>query len=539
MRLRTLLAAAGLDAVEVSVGPGNRSRREVGGAATVAPGTDEPGASAFQHVSLRENARSEHGGADMGDPEVKDVVIASSQVSPGALFACVPGSRADGHDYAGEAVERGAVAVLCEYLVDVPVPQVQVASVRPALGAVSAAFWDHPARAMRVVGVTGTNGKTTTCALLASIFEANGWPAGVIGTLTGERTTPEAPVLQRELDHLRRAGTLAVAMEVSSHALDQHRVAGTEFSAGVFTNLSQDHLDYHGTMDAYFASKAQLFRAGQVGVAVINREGQWGARLVELLSGSDIPVVPFGASDASEVAIGEHGSVFSWRGHRLELNLPGRFNVTNAIGAAAAAWELGIGWEAISIGLASVPPVRGRFEAVDEGQPFTVLVDFAHTPAALAEALRAARELTASGPGSPQSDRGRVILVFGAGGNRDRAKRPLMGQVAAELADVVVITSDNPRDERPLAIIEAVASGAAGKEPLVIDVDRARAISAALNTAIAGDVVVIAGKGHETGQDFGTHVEPFDDVAVAREALKHWPHDPAQGRTNVRRVSAK
>ena len=194
----------------------------------------------------------------MGDPEVRDVVIASSQVSPGALFACVPGSRADGHDYAGEAVERGAVAVLCEHPVDVPVPQVQVASVRPALGAVSAAFWDHPARAMRVVGVTGTNGKTTTCALLASIFESNGWPAGVIGTLTGERTTPEAPVLQRELDHLRRAGTLAVAMEVSSHALDQHRVTGTEFSAGVFTNLSQDHLDYHRTMDAYFASKAAV-----------------------------------------------------------------------------------------------------------------------------------------------------------------------------------------------------------------------------------------------------------------------------------------
>jgi UDP-N-acetylmuramoyl-L-alanyl-D-glutamate--2,6-diaminopimelate ligase len=302
--------------------------------------------------------------------------------------------------------------------------------------------------------------------------------------------------------------------------------------------LSQDHLDYHHTMDAYFASKAQLFRTGQVGVAVINGDDQWGARLVELLSGSDIPVVTFGSGDASEVTIGEHGSVFSWRGRRLELNLPGRFNVTNAIGAAAAAWELGIGWDAISVGLASVPPVRGRFEAVDEGQPFTVLIDFAHTPAALAEALRAAREMTANGRGLDQSDPGRVILVFGAGGNRDRAKRPLMGQVAAELADVVVITSDNPRDEMPLAIIEQVAAGAAGKESLLIDVDRARAISAALTTAIAGDVVVIAGKGHETGQDFGTHVEPFDDVGVAREALKHWPHD-ARGQSDPWRVSAK
>ena len=299
----------------------------------------------------------------------------------------MPGNRADGHNFAADAVSRGAVAVLCERPLELPVPQVQVPSVRRALGPVAAAFWDHPARAMRVVGVTGTNGKTTTCALLASIFEANGWRPGVIGTLTGERTTPEAPALQRELARMREAGALAVAMEVSSHALDQHRVSGTEFSAAVFTNLSQDHLDYHQTMEAYFAAKAQLFEQGQVGVAVINREDQWGARLVELLSGSDIRVVPFGAADASEVAIGDRGSVFCWRGRRLEFNLPGRFNIINAVGAATTAWELGVGWEAISVGLASVPPVRGRFEAVDEGQPFAVLVDFAHTPVALARGI--------------------------------------------------------------------------------------------------------------------------------------------------------
>jgi UDP-N-acetylmuramoyl-L-alanyl-D-glutamate--2,6-diaminopimelate ligase len=525
VRLRTLLAAAGLDAVRVSVRPGSRAS------------TRGPGA----RSALAYSAASTLGGngLDTTDPEIKDIVIASGQVRAGALFACVPGSRADGHDFAGEAVRRGAVAVLCERSLEVPVPQVLVPSVRRALGAVSAAFWAHPARSMRVVGVTGTNGKTTTCALLASIFEANGWPAGVIGTLTGERTTPEAPALQRELAHLRDAGALAVAMEVSSHALDQDRASGTDFSACVFTNLSQDHLDYHHTMEAYFASKAHLFRSGEVDVAVVNREDQWGARLLELLSGGGSRVVTFGAGDATDVVIGEHGSAFCWRGRRLELNLPGRFNVTNAVGAATTAWELDVGWEAISIGLASVPPVRGRFEAVDEGQPFGVLVDFAHTPAALAEALRAARELTGQGPGTGGGHQGRVILVFGAGGDRDRSKRPLMGKVATELADIVVITSDNPRSERPLAIIEEVASGANDAVPPLVDVDRASAIAGALRTARAGDVVLIAGKGHETGQDFGTHVEPFDDVAVTRDALKHLRDERAHGRGNPRRVGAK
>ena len=547
MRLRTLLAAAGLDAVEVSVRPGSGV-----GAHGVGVPAGGPAASGGRggggQLGLAGTAEP-----DVTDPRITDVVIASGQVNPGALFACVPGNRADGHDFAGDAVAKGAVAVLCERPVEVPVLQVQVPSVRRALGAVSAAFWDFPARSMRVVGVTGTNGKTTTCALLASIFEANGWPAGVIGTLTGERTTPEAPSLQRELDRLRGAGALAVAMEVSSHALDQDRVGGTDFAAGVFTNLSQDHLDYHHTMEEYFGAKAQLFTGGQVGVAVVNHEDDWGARLAQLLSGSAIRVVPFGASDASEVVIGERGCAFSWRGRRLELSLPGRFNVTNAVAAATAAWELGVGWEAISIGLASVPPVRGRFEVVDEGQPFRVLVDFAHTPAALAEALKAARELTVTTPGSTPARRGRVIVVFGAGGERDRGKRPLMGQVAADMADVVVITSDNPRSERPLAIIEEVAAGiedrpagvrdaaggAAGAVPPLVDVDRARAIVSGLQMARAGDVVLIAGKGHETGQDFGTHVEPFDDAAVARDGLKQMKRQRGQSQDNSKRVGAK
>jgi UDP-N-acetylmuramoyl-L-alanyl-D-glutamate--2,6-diaminopimelate ligase len=454
---------------------------------------------------------------EIAGPEIADIVIVSSQVGPGALFGCVPGEHADGHDYAGEAVGRGAVALLCERPLDLPVPQVLVPSVRRALGPVSAALWAYPAKAMRVVGVTGTNGKTTTCALLASIFEANGWPAGVIGTLTGERTTPEAPVLQRRLAEMRDGARAAVSMEVSSHALDQHRVDGTNFSAGVFTNLSQDHLDYHVTMDAYFASKARLFTSDLVGIAVVNRHGPWGARLVELVSGRGADLVTYAPEDANDVVIGPSSSSFSWRGRRLELRMTGRFNILNALAAATTAAELGVGLDAISAGLGSAAPVRGRFEPVEAGQPFTVLVDYAHTPAALAETLMAARELTGR-RGEPDEGKGRVLLVFGAGGDRDRTKRPLMGKVACELADVAVITSDNPRSEPPRAIIEEVASGANGK-PYLVEVDRAKAITRTLDMAAGGDVVLIAGKGHETGQDFGTHVEPFDDVQVARRAL--------------------
>jgi UDP-N-acetylmuramoyl-L-alanyl-D-glutamate--2,6-diaminopimelate ligase len=460
------------------------------------------------------------------DPLVSDIVIASGEVTPGTLFGCVPGSRADGHDYASDAVKRGAVALLSERQLGLGVPEVIVPSVRRALGPVSAALWGFPSRAMRVVGVTGTNGKTTTCALLAGIFDAQGWRTGVIGTLSGERTTPEAPALQRRLAEMRDGGKAAVAMEVSSHSLDQHRVEGTHFAAGVFTNLSQDHLDYHGTMEAYFASKAQLFTSCSLSLAVVNRDDPWGARLVEMLSGAQVPLVTFAPSDATEVDLGRRSSSFSWHGERLELQMTGRFNLSNAVAAATAARELGAGREAISSGLGSVPPVRGRFEEVDEGQPFTVLVDFAHTPVALGEALEAARDL-ANKPG-PGHNPGRVIVVFGAGGDRDRAKRPVMGRVASDLADVMVITSDNPRSEKPLSIIEEVSSGAHGAAPLIYP-DRAGAISTALAKAEPGDVVLIAGKGHETGQDFGDHVEQFDDAVVAREALRRL-HGPGRGR---------
>jgi UDP-N-acetylmuramoyl-L-alanyl-D-glutamate--2,6-diaminopimelate ligase len=459
------------------------------------------------------------------DPLVNDVEIVSSRAQTGTLFACIKGSRSDGHSFAAEALERGAVVLLCEQVLDLPVPQVVVPSVRQVLGPVSAAFWGFPSRALKLVGVTGTNGKTTTCALLAGIFNAQGWPAGVIGTLTGERTTPEAPLLQRRLAEFRHEGVAAVAMEVSSHALEQHRVGGTAFAASVFTNLSQDHLDYHVTMDAYFAAKLKLFTGGRLPLAVVNRADPWGARLISELAGWPVRVVTFAPEDARDVALDQGGASFTWCGQQVDIRMGGRFNVSNALAAATTARELGAGWDAIRAGLAGVEPVRGRFQVVDEGQPFRVLVDFAHTPAALGEAIKAARELTGR---SPAHGPGRVVIVFGAGGDRDRAKRPVMGETASALADVVIITSDNPRSEKPMAIIEEVASGARGVPP-IIDVDRGGAIHNALAMARAGDVVLIAGKGHETGQDFGHYVEPFDDVEVARQVLSRWRAGQGRG----------
>jgi len=463
-----------------------------------------------------------------GGPLVTGVAIASGEVGPGALFACVQGARFDGHAFAADAMARGASALLCGRRLELDLPQVVVRSVRAALGPVSAAFWAHPSAALKLVGVTGTNGKTTTCALLAAIFQAEGWPSAVIGTLTGQRTTPEAPLLQQQLAQLLAQGTQAVAMEVSSHALAQRRVDGTEFAAAVFNNLSQDHLDYHGTMENYFEAKTLLFTREKARLAVVNRGDPWGARLVARLSGGPAPVVTFAPEDASSVELSRTGSSFNWKGTRLELNIGGRFNVTNAVAAATTAVELGATIGAVAEGLRSVSPVRGRFELVDEGQDFAVVVDFAHTPGALGEVLRAARELVppfpaaftdGRPPGQP-SRPGRVIVVFGAGGERDRSKRPLMGKVASGSADVVVVTSDNPRSERPEEIIEEVLKDIGLREDLVVDVDRRKAIAAAIAMAHTSDVVVIAGKGHETGQDFGTRVEPFDDVQVAREILR-------------------
>ncbi len=446
-----------------------------------------------------------------GDPDVGDVVHDTRRVRPGALFCCVPGRTVDGHDLAPRAVEAGAAALLVQRPVEVGVPQLEVDDVRAAMGPVAAAFWGHPSRDMAVVGVTGTSGKTTVTHLVQSIMTAAGRPCGVIGTLSGARTTPEAPELQALLASERGAGRTAVAMEVSSHGLDQHRVDGTRFAVGVFTNLSQDHLDYHHTMEEYFAAKSRLFTQELTERAVVCRDDDWGRRLLDRLRGDALDVHAYSLADAEDLEIGTGGSRFTWRRQKIELALAGRFNVSNAVAAATTAVLLGVPGSAIAEGLAAVAPVPGRFEPVDAGQPFTVLVDYSHKPDALRQALTAARELVREGS--------RLTVVFGCGGDRDTAKRPVMGGIAAELADRVVITSDNPRSEDPRAIISAVRDGVPPGVPVATELDRRRAIEMALHQAGPGDVVLIAGKGHETTQIIGGEHLPFDDRVVARDVL--------------------
>jgi UDP-N-acetylmuramoyl-L-alanyl-D-glutamate--2,6-diaminopimelate ligase len=446
--------------------------------------------------------------AEAGAVEITTVVHDTRAVVPGALFCCVPGNRVDGHDLAADAVARGAAALLVERSVGAGVPELRVPSVRAALGPVAAAFWDHPSAALRVVGVTGTAGKTTTTHLLGAIMEAEGWSTTIIGTLTGPRTTPEAPELQALLADERDAGREAIAMEVSSHALALGRVRATHFAVVVFTNLSHDHLDFHRDLDDYFAAKAELFTPDYADAAVVNLDDPRGRELAERAL---VPTDGYSLTDAADLEVGSTTSRFRWRGELIELPLGGRFNVSNALAAAMAAARLGIDATTIAAGLAAAPAVPGRFEPIDEGQPFAVLVDYAHKPGALAGALDAARDAAGGG---------RVILVVGAGGDRDASKRPEMGEVAARLADRVLLTSDNPRGEDPLAIIDAIRAGMGDARTCVVEPDRATAIALAIDDAGPGDVVVIAGKGHEAVQIVGDRTLAFDDREVARDALR-------------------
>jgi UDP-N-acetylmuramoyl-L-alanyl-D-glutamate--2,6-diaminopimelate ligase len=455
-----------------------------------------------------------------GDPAAVDVTAVthdSRAVTAGALFCCVPGSVVDGHDFAGPAVDAGATALLVERRlgVDGRAVQVVVGDVRSTMATVAARFWGAPSRAMSVVGVTGTNGKTTVTAMLQAVLSAAGRRCEVIGTLTGARTTPESTELQAQLAGFRDDGVDAVAMEVSSHALELHRVDGTWFSVAVFTNLGRDHLDFHRTEEAYFRAKARLFEPDRCARAVVNRDDAHG-RL--LLDAARVPTVAYSLGDASDVAVGAAGSTFTWAGQRVELRVGGMFNVSNALAAATAARELGIDAATIAAGLSSAPPVPGRFEPVDAGQAFTVVVDYAHTPDGLEQVLRAARAAVSG------RDRGRVLVVFGCGGDRDRSKRPVMGDVAVRLADRAWLTSDNPRSEDPMAIIDEVVTGVrdADRDRLVVEPDRRAASASAVRDALPSDVVVIAGKGHETGQIVGEVTLPFDDRAVAREVLQEF-----------------
>ena len=451
------------------------------------------------------------GGADAA-VEIGAITHDSRQVGPGTLFCCLPGSRVDGHEFAAAAVEAGASALLVERVLPLGVPQITVADARSAMGHLAAALHGRPTDDLLAVGVTGTNGKTTTTHLIAAILEAAGRPTGVIGTLTGVHTTPEAPDLQRRLAEMRDAGSTAVAMEVSSHALALHRVDGCRFAAGVFTNLGRDHLDFHGTIERYFAAKAALFTPGLCSVGVVNRDDVHG-RL--LLDSATIPMVPFSIDDVSDVVVTAAEHSYTWRGEHIQVRMGARFNVMNSLAAATTAAVLGVEPSVIAAGLAAAEPVPGRFEAVDAGQPFAVVVDYAHTPDGLREVLATARDASAGG---------RVIVVFGCGGDRDREKRPEMGAVAADLADLVVVTSDNPRSEDPETIIASIVEGIPGgygDGRVAVETDRRRAIDVALRAARPGDVVVIAGKGHESTQTIGATVVPFDDRAVARTLLEN------------------
>jgi UDP-N-acetylmuramoyl-L-alanyl-D-glutamate--2,6-diaminopimelate ligase len=440
---------------------------------------------------------------------VRAVTIDSRRVTPGALFACLPGAHADGHDFAAAAVAAGATSLLTQRQLPLAVAQVVVEDSRRAIGWLSAAFHGQPARAMTMAGITGTNGKTTTAHLLGAILRHAGKQTAVLGTLSGTFTTPEAPELQSELAGLRDDGTDAVVMEVSSHALALGRVTGTHFAVAVFTNLGRDHLDFHHTEERYFAAKARLFTPELSTRGVVWVDDAHGRRLAATAS---IPLTEVGFGEATDVVLGTSGSQFTWRGQHVELHLPGRHNVANALLAAAAAEALGVPPTTIAAGLAAALPVPGRVEAVDAGQPFSVLVDFAHTPEAMATLLDNLRELTSA----------RLIVVFGCGGDRDPDKRPLMGAAAAQRADVVIITSDNPRSEDPQAIVDAVLAGvgATPRAEVRSEVDRRAAIASAVGLARRGDLVVIAGKGHETTQTTAGDVRPFDDRTVARELLE-------------------
>ena len=447
-----------------------------------------------------------------GDPagtEIAAITHDSRAITPGALFCCVPGATADGHDFAADAMVFGASALLCERELPLDVTQAVVGHVRTAMAPAAAAFYGHPSRRLSVAGVTGTNGKTTTTYLLAAALEADGRPTEVVGTLSGPRTTPEATDLQARLAGLVDGGMSAVTMEVSSHALVQHRVDATWFSVSVFTNLTHDHLDFHHTMDEYLAAKAMLFTPERTEVAVVNADDPSGRWLLDSVS---VPTRPFSLADAVDLEVGAISSTFRWDGAPVRLNLGGVFNVSNALAAASAARELGVGAASVGEGLSAVASVPGRFEAVDGGQPFTVVVDYAHTPASLESVLGAARHAAGEG--------GRVLVVFGCGGDRDTAKRPAMGEAATRLADVAVLTSDNPRREDPLAIIGDVRAGVARSEVLVVEPDRRAAIALALERARPGDVVVVAGRGHEPTQVNGSVSIPFDDRVVIRAELE-------------------
>ena len=474
-------------------------------------------------------------GAPAGAREAQITGLAydNRTVTPGALFFCVSGHTRDGHDFAPDAVARGAAALVVQRPLGLGVPEAIVPSVREAMAPAAAAFYGDPTAELATVGVTGTNGKTTSAFLIRGLLEAGGSRTGLLGTVKSviggvehevARTTPEAIDLQRTFRNMLELGDRACVMEVSSHALTLHRVDSVHFAAALFTNLTQDHLDFHPTMEDYFLAKRRLFVEANPAAQIVNVDDRYGARLAAELAQSTTFAIHADADyRAVDVSTGLGGSQFRVLAPdgELELRSPlrGEFNVYNVLGALATARCLGVPAEACVAAIASAGQVPGRFETVDEGQPFAVLVDYAHTPDSLENVLTAARDLTGE----------RLHVVFGCGGDRDRGKRPLMGEIARRLADRAIVTSDNPRSEDPDAIIAEILTGAG--HDVEHDPDRRAAIALALHGAQAGDVVVIAGKGHEQGQEFEDGRKlPFDDVTVAREILRRQLARPAAAR---------
>ena len=479
------------------------------------------------------------------DVEVTGLAYDNREVETGTLFFCVRGMTCDGHAFAPEAVKRGAAALVVERDLDLDVLQARVSDARAAMAPIAAAFWGDPTSELDLVGVTGTNGKTTTAFLVREVLEAAGRRCGLLGTVkrivggsegSVERTTPEALDLQATFRRMVEGGDEACAMEVSSHALALHRADAIHFDVKVFTNLTQDHLDFHADMEDYFAAKRALFTAEGgapmlevEGISVLNVDDDYGKRLAEELDCAEAESCFSFSATGAAADFSATGVSFDSSGGRFRCTtpvgdvevttkLPGDFNVENALAALAATYALGVEPGKAAEAIAAVDRVPGRFEPIDEGQPFAVLVDYAHTPDSLDNVLAAARRLT----------EGRLILVFGCGGDRDREKRPQMGRIGAERSDLAIVTSDNPRSEDPDLIITEILAGIPGsedldrREDLVIEPDRRAAIALAVDRAAeAGDTVVIAGKGHEEGQEFANGRKvPFDDRDVARDELR-------------------
>ncbi len=435
----------------------------------------------------------------------------SRNVEPGDILCCIRGESFDGHQFIPEAVTRGAVAVLVDHFddsIESSVVQIVVPDVRPVLGRVASAAFRHPASSLKMVGITGTNGKTTTASILGSLLTTHGGSVHVMGTLTGARTTPESIDLHAQLRSCVDAGVDHVVMEVSSHALEHHRIDGIVFDVAVFTNLGHDHLDFHGTIENYFAAKRKLFTSERARVAVVNVDDPYGVRLqMEAV----VPTSSYSLSNVSDVAVTASSVSFTWKSLDVRLPIGGSYAVMNAIAAITCASELGIPDGHIVSGCASVQTVPGRFESVPNDVDIDVVVDFAHTPEALQGLLTSAREIARAG----------LIVVFGCGGDRDHAKRPLMGDIASRGADIVIVTSDNPRSEDPELIVREVMSGVVVNHALVSSiVNREKAIESAIMGAKRGDMVVIAGKGHETTQEINGVKTPSSDVAIAAKALR-------------------